>query len=71
MKVSPNPFASTFQIETEAPFRKAELFSLAGLRLGSYNQSVVLVDDLNSGVYLLKVTTDKGELYQRIVKEGF
>lgn len=71
MKVQPNPFASSFQIETDAPLKKAELFSLAGVLLGSYNQSIISVDDLKSGVYLLKVTTEKGQHYQRIIKEGF
>ena len=71
MKVLPNPFATSFQIETDSPLKKAELFSLDGSLVGVYNQSNISVDDLKSGVYLLKVTTEKGQHYQRIIKEGF
>lgn len=69
INVTPNPFVSSFQIVTDAPFKKVEVYTMTGTYLGSYDQSNVSVPELKSGVYLAKVFTDKGESFLRIIKE--
>ncbi|MBC7390548.1 MAG: T9SS type A sorting domain-containing protein [Opitutaceae bacterium] len=71
VKILPNPFVSSFQIETNSPLKKAELYTLSGVSVGAYDQSTILTDNLKPGVYLLKITTVEDIQYQRIVKEGF
>jgi hypothetical protein len=71
MNVLPNPCMTSFQIETDSPLKKVEIYSLSGVLLGVYDQSNISVSDLKSGIYLLKVTTEKGQYYQRILKEDF
>ena len=71
IKILPNPFVSSFQIETNSPLKKAEIFNLSGFLVGVYYQTAILTDDLIPGVHLLKVTTEKGIHFQRIMKEGF
>jgi len=69
VRIQPNPFASSFHIETASTLKKAELFSINGSFISIYYQTDISAGDLKPGAYLLKITTEKGEHYKRIMKE--
>ena len=58
-KVYPVPAENEIQIQAEG-FQKAEIFSLTGQMLIESEQSSVNVNDLATGVYLLKVYDQTG-----------
>ncbi|HSD14399.1 MAG TPA: T9SS type A sorting domain-containing protein, partial [Flavobacterium sp.] len=70
-KVYPNPFGNVLQIESETGFTQLELCDIAGKQI--LNQ--VFVNQINTanlaqGMYLLRLTTEKGEVVvKKVVKE--
>ncbi len=69
INVYPNPVNKILYIETDANNFNAELYNVCGkLVLHERNHKNISVTDLPSGVYLLKLTTEKGVYSRRIVK---
>ena len=68
-RVYPNPSSSSMHIESDSPVKKVEIYYLDGVLLKSTTQTNVSVSNLNTGTYLMKVTTEKGSTSQQIIKE--
>ncbi|MGB0254551.1 MAG: glycosyl hydrolase [Flavobacteriaceae bacterium] len=70
--VYPNPVKDVIYVsEADSKPVKLELFSVNGKKIKEQTQDVksMYVDDLSSGLYLLKVYHDKKHSFHRIVKE--
>ena len=68
-KVYPNPASQNILVEAN-DFQKAEIYSLTGQKVMESATSTIQVNNLQSGVYLLKVYGQSGEVeMQRIVIE--
>lgn len=69
IRIYPNPFIHFVHIKTEKKFIKAELFSILGERLSSSKDEIIDLSKLKSGVYILKVFTDKSKQSFKILKK--
>jgi hypothetical protein len=73
MKVFPNPVINTLQIEAAYDMiRNVIVYSITGEKVfeQSYSAQAAQVDftQFNSGVYLIRIKTNNGERYERIIK---
>jgi Secretion system C-terminal sorting domain len=62
--ISPNPFSTTFEINSKQPIDRYKLFDLIGKHIVTTNSKQELdskTETLKSGVYLLELTFDKGK----------
>jgi hypothetical protein len=59
IKVYPNPCSSFLQIDTELPIKHVDIFSLSGVMLNRFYQSRFSVNNLDSGMYILKVSFER------------
>ena len=63
IKIYPNPSSDIFNINSsKIELNKIEIYSLLGKKLKEYNaiRSVYNIEDLTSGLYLVKIYTNKG-----------
>lgn len=69
--IYPNPAVSTLQVQSSDPVEKVEIYNLQGQLVGLENGNVqtVNVGNLSPGIYILRVSTEKGILNHRFVKE--
>ncbi len=70
INIWPNPVTETINIQTEN-YKVAEIFSVDGRLMMSFNKSdnILNVSDLNSGLYVLKITLADGSVAtQKFVK---
>ncbi|MBO7287129.1 MAG: T9SS type A sorting domain-containing protein [Bacteroidales bacterium] len=74
VNVYPNPVNDILYIETQALIQTVEIYDVYG-RLRDYkstslqDNAVVDVEDLKSGIYFVKVKTEKGNIVKRIIKQ--
>jgi len=69
IKVHPNPCSEYLQVDSEQPIKQIELFSLSGSLLKTYHDTKISVSDLESGTYILKITTTSQDKFiQKIIK---
>jgi hypothetical protein len=68
--IHPNPVADNLFIQTTLLVERIEIYDLQGklVKVVTNNTQVIPVSDLKSGVYMIKITTDKGISTQRFVK---
>lgn len=68
--VYPNPFDELIFIESHEPLIGYELYELSGRLLKSerMNFTSINLSFLESGIYVLHLTTSSGEVWQRVVK---
>jgi hypothetical protein len=66
--IYPNPVLDNLVIETEFEVYKVEVFTITGDLILADNQKTVGVSNLAPGVYILKMTSDKGTMQSRFVK---
>lgn len=69
LSISPNPVRSALTINSNAKILNAEVYSVVGQLLLSTQGDKIDVSDLNSGVYLIEITTENGSSQGRFVKE--
>ena len=74
--VFPNPTKNTLNISNtmDASIQGIELSDLNGrsiknIKVANVTETQVAISDISQGVYMLKITTDKGSLVKKIVKE--
>lgn len=70
-EVFPNPVSSNFEIKTEIKIDKIEVYNLLGQKVKQFinpKNNKFSVDKLNSGVYLIKIHTEKGIATSKILK---
>ena len=67
--IFPNPASHNLHISTSTPMKNVCLFNLAGQLMGCYDvnglQTELNVSNLASGMYLLKIETEKGVVNQK------
>lgn len=68
INIFPNPTSGLFYIFTEG-FTKAEIFNSLGEKLLVSDKMNVNISNLSSGVYFVKVFTDKGLITGKIIKK--
>ena len=71
IQLFPNPVTNELFITSELKIDKVEFYTLSGTLLMTENnfKGKISLSDLASGVYMLKVYTEKGVVVSRIVKE--
>jgi len=73
VKVYPNPASEFIRIESDNTLQQVELYDFGGRLLRSVNASEnkiqLSIDQLQKGIYLLKIKTDKGITNNRIIKK--
>ena len=71
LQIFPNPALSEIFIKSDLQIEKVEIYSISGALLiteNNFNEKIS-VSDLASGIYFLKVHTDKGLVNSKFVKE--
>ncbi|MFT5511637.1 MAG: hypothetical protein ACI8SE_000030 [Bacteroidia bacterium] len=73
LKISPNPIQSALFINASTPIITAEVLAIDGkrmLHIYVFRSSLTLnMTEIPSGLYLLKIETSVGTVFQRVVKE--
>jgi Secretion system C-terminal sorting domain len=70
VKVYPNPTKNILNVSTIENIKSLELFDLNGrMIIKNENLESINIENLNSGIYLLKINTENGISSQRIIKE--
>lgn len=67
--VFPNPAADIITISTESEIHKVHLFNTMGQLIQTEDTPTFSVSALNRGIYLLSISTDKGIVQCKFVKE--
>ncbi|MEL6810012.1 MAG: T9SS type A sorting domain-containing protein [Bacteroidota bacterium] len=68
--VYPNPVSEKLTIQvSDAVVPRVEVYSLMGEKLVSTSEMVLDLSNMANGIYFVTVTTDRGTLVQKIVKE--
>ena len=65
--IYPNPAKDYFNIRVGTTFIKAELFTLSGIKIASFDSPDCNLRNINAGIYLLKIFTDKGAITDKII----
>lgn len=72
IKIFPNPAKSQIQIQTTEKIEKIELLNTSGQhikKMNFRNKSSIDVSTISKGVYLLKIDTEQGSFFEKIVVE--
>jgi len=67
VRVWPNPAFTTVTIEANN-FNKVEVYNVFGQLLNISMEKIVDISTLNSGVYFLKIYTEKGMIVKKVIK---
>lgn len=66
----PNPTNDVLNIETSIDYDELHVYSIGGKRIGSYSESTISVEELESGTYLLKIVKNGNTLRtERFIKK--
>lgn len=68
-KIFPNPVKNLLNVQTEAKLQKVEIYSANGQLVKTSILKETNVTDLPKGNYILKITTDKGVITEKFIKE--
>ncbi|MPN37566.1 hypothetical protein SDC9_185086 [bioreactor metagenome] len=70
VKIYPNPATDIFTIDTADKIISVELFNTLGQKVQTFKaEKVNPIEKLSSGVYFVKIQTDKGEVIEKLVKK--
>ena len=69
LSIYPNPTKDIVIIDTTATINRVTLYDITGKLVNTYKAKSFNVSDLNSGVYLMKISVDDTIITKRIVKE--
>ena len=72
LNIYPNPAVDRVVIETEATIEAVSIYTLTGVMIYSevdFNNNTINVSDFASGVYVMKVRTENGEVVKRFIKK--
>lgn len=67
--VYPNPVQNQLNVESQEIINNIEIFDLLGKQILVSEEKSIDVSGLQSGIYLLKITTNNGILTQKIIKQ--
>ncbi|MDQ0781589.1 T9SS type A sorting domain-containing protein [Chryseobacterium sp. W4I1] len=67
-RIYPNPTSGSITVKTEKGLEKYEIFSLSGQKLSEGNSSIINVESLTPGIYLIRIyTRDKKVITEKII----
>ena len=73
VSIYPNPVNDRLYIETQTQTQTVEIFDIYGRRqksiVNSQRSTVIDLSDLKSGIYFVKINTEKGNIVKRIIKD--
>ena len=73
VQVYPNPANDRLYIETQTQTQTIEIFDIYGRRqksiVNSQRSTVIDLSELKSGIYFVKINTEKGNIVKRIIKQ--
>ena len=71
ISIYPNPTNSIINIKSDTEIKNIQLYDIQGriLQTTLGNSNTIDISDKNSGIYFLKITTDKGSKVEKISKE--
>ncbi|WP_341227097.1 M4 family metallopeptidase [uncultured Arcticibacterium sp.] len=71
LNVYPNPAQNEIKISIPkgSRFESAEIRNTNGKSILNTDKEVINIGHFNAGVYIIKVTTDKGDAYRKVVKQ--
>lgn len=64
----PNPFTNKVTVSCDCVVKKMYLVNFSGQEIQQVDSSTLLTEELSSGVYFLRIDTDKGVYTQKIIK---
>jgi hypothetical protein len=69
LKVHPNPASKNFNIQTSKPIERIDLYNSLGqiVKRLEGNVSVIDIENLNSGIYILKISADGQIATERVI----
>lgn len=70
--IYPNPVSDKLYIETEANVEAISIYTVTGTLIYKevdFNNNTIDVSEFNGGVYIMKLTTDNGEIVKRFIKK--
>jgi len=67
--IYPNPVQNELKIETDEAIVNIEIFDLLGKQIIVSKHKNIDVSELQKGIYLLKINTDKGSVIEKIIKQ--
>jgi hypothetical protein len=69
--VAPNPTQDVIHLQTDQNITEIKLYDLTGrLALQQHNPGkTIALNNISSGVYMLEISTSKGTITQKLVKE--
>lgn len=65
--VHPNPTSGLFTIQTNTPLQQVEIYNMHGIRLNATDKNEIDLSQHSKGMYLVKITTDKGTAVKKIL----
>ena len=67
----PNPVKAFLNIDSTIKLSKIEIYSVIGKKLLEFNSNLenINLEELSSGLYLIKISSEKGKLITKIIKE--
>ena len=68
-KVFPNPFTSLITVNSDVEIEQLELISLSGKTVAISANSSIEINELPSGIYLLRISTEKSVYVKKVVKK--
>uniref|UniRef100_UPI0035626A7B T9SS type A sorting domain-containing protein n=1 Tax=Seonamhaeicola sp. TaxID=1912245 RepID=UPI0035626A7B len=68
VKIYPNPVSNTLYISTNQQIESVAIYTLLGREIVfEYRSNQIDVSSFKSGIYLLKIETDKGSVAKKII----
>lgn len=70
--IYPNPVKSKLYIETDYEINEVSIYNVAGinvLKKNKFTDNYINVDNLDRGLYIIKISTKNGDVVRRFVKE--
>lgn len=69
LKIYPNPVSSTFNIKSADKIISVELYNSLGQKVLNFADDYYNIEKFPSGLYFVKVKTDKGESIEKLIKK--
>ena len=69
IKIYPIPAKNEINISTTEKLKNISVYNSLGQFLFNSNASKINVEKLEKGIYFIKITTEKGELVEKFIKE--
>jgi hypothetical protein len=72
IKIYPNPANNIIYIESDLSIEQIDIYDISGRKLKQFStitNNQLSIEDLSSGIYLIKIAADKKEFISKIIKE--